>query len=111
MLPFLLLSCLLVGYPERASAAKRGEAGVAPFFYPGPSEQLCFLFLAALLFSDFGMSFLGPHVESFLGADAINYAFSGLFPGYFLHRLLFEILTVRGLLQNPCFRTHRLLMI
>ena len=38
LLPFLLLvcllACLLVGYLERASAAKRGEAATVPFSFP-----------------------------------------------------------------------------
>ena len=34
LLPFLLLACLLVGYLERASAAKWSEAAAIPFLAP-----------------------------------------------------------------------------
>ena len=72
------------------------------------------------IFSDFGL-ILGPHFESFLGLDGLNSMFVlGLFPGHFLHRFSSGIIDswssqnkvfVRKVLQKPCFRPNRFLVI
>ena len=72
------------------------------------------------IFSDFGL-ILGPHFESFLSSDGLNSVFFwSLFPGHFLHRFLNGIIDrwssenkvfARKVLQKPCFRKNRLLVI
>ena len=72
------------------------------------------------IFTDFGLIF-GPHFESFLGFDGLNSMFVlGLFPGDFLHRFSSGIIDswsfknkvfVRKVLQKPCFRNNRSLVI
>ena len=72
------------------------------------------------IFSDLGL-ILGPHFESFLGLDGLNSMFVlGLFPGHFLHRFLSGMIDswssqnkvfVRKVLQKPCFRKSRILVI
>ena len=69
---------------------------------------------------DFGLIFR-PHFESFLGFDGLNSMFVlGLFPGDFLHRFSSGIIDswssqnkvfVRKVLQKPCFRKNRSLVI
>ena len=56
-----------------------------------------FRFLAAQVFSDFGL-ILGPHFESLLSSDWLNPVFFwSLFPGHLLHRFLMELLTAGAL--------------
>ena len=79
-----------------------------------------FRFLAAQVFSDVGWIF-GPHFESFLSSDGLNSVFFwSLFPGHFLHRFFNGIIDswssenkvfARKVLQKPCFRKNRLLVI
>ena len=79
-----------------------------------------FRFLAAQVSSDFGL-ILGPHFDSFLGLDGLNFMFVlGLFPGHFLHRFSSGIIDswssqnkvfVRKVLQKNCFRKNRFLLI
>ena len=72
------------------------------------------------IFSDFGL-ILGLHFESFLSSDGLNSVFFwSLFPGHFLHRFLNGIIDrwssenkvfAGKVLQKPCFRKNRLLVI
>ena len=74
----------------------------------------------ARFFRDFGL-ILGPHFESFLSSDGLNSVFFWtLFPGHFLHRFCNGIIVswgsenkvfARKVLQKPCFRKNRLLVI
>ena len=72
------------------------------------------------IFSDFGL-ISGTHFESFLSSDGLNSVFFwSLFPGHFLHRFLVAMndswssqnkVFAWKVLQKPCFRKNRLLVI
>ena len=72
------------------------------------------------IFSDLGL-ILGSHFESFLSSDELNSVFFwSLFPGHFLDRFFNGIsdswssenkVFARKVLQKPCFRKNRLLVI
>ena len=72
------------------------------------------------IFSDFAL-ILGTHFESFLSSDGLNSVFFwSVFPGHFLHRFLNGIIDSwssrnkvfgRKVLQKPCFRKNRSLLI
>ena len=72
------------------------------------------------IFTDFGL-ICGSHFESFLGLDGLNSMFVlEWFPSYFLHRFSSGIIDsrssqnkvfVRKVLQKPCFRKKRSLVI
>ena len=105
---------------------------LAPFYHPGTilsawghpggpwEQQEGHVGVRSKIFSDFGL-ILGPHFESFLSSDGLNSVFFwSLFPGHFLHRFLDGIIDrwssenkvfARKVLQKPCFRKNRLLVI
>ena len=94
-----------------------------PFYHPGgPFCQLGegHVGVQSKIFNDFGL-ILGPHFESFLSSDGLNFVFfwSSL-PGYFLHGFFGGIIGscsswnkvfVLKVLQKTCFRKYRFLVI
>ena len=105
---------------------------LAPFYNPGTilsawghprgpwEQQEGHVGVRNKIFNDFGLIF-GPHLENLLGFDGLNSMFVlGLFAGDFLHRFSSGIIDswssqnkvfVRKLLQKPCIRKNRSLVI